>query len=82
MIKPIKMEDIPTNYRQQKNRIADVVEFIESGLSCVEVFSDTTKNASSLYASLYQTIRRHNFPVSVILRGERVFLIKEATDGD
>lgn len=81
MIKKINMEEIPTGYRQKGKRIKDILDFIESGASAAEVFSTSTKNGLSLYSSCLGTIRRFGFPVSVIRRGERVFLIRDAPDG-
>lgn len=77
----IETDDIPSNYRQRGQRVKDIVGFIESGASAAEVFSDSAKNGLSLYSSTLSAIRRNGFPVSVIRRGERVFLIKEAYDG-
>lgn len=81
MIKKINVEEIPSGYRQKRERIKDILDFIESGASAAEVFSDSTKNGLSLYSSCLGAIRRNRFPVSVIRRGERVFLIKETPDG-
>ncbi len=81
MIKKVNMEEIPTNYRQKRQRTKDILDFIESGASAAEVFSDSSKNGLSLYSSCLTAIRRNGFPVRVIKRGERVFLIKEAPDG-
>lgn len=77
MIKIIDKEDIPCNYRHPNRAINDIKEFIQSGASAAEVFSDTAKNGLSLYNSYLYAARRNGFPVRTIRRGDRVFLIRE-----
>lgn len=53
-----------------------LMRFAESGLDCVKLEDWPHKNARSLVASLHSTVKRLNLNVSVIRRGDDVFLVK------
>ena len=65
--------------RPKFNVIGEVlIRFIESGNECVEVIDHDYKDAVSLRSSLAGSIAYYGFlDISVRMRGNRVFLIKE-----
>jgi hypothetical protein len=65
--------------RPRLNSIGDMLlRFIESGQECVEVIDHDYKDAVSLRSTVASAIRYYGFlDISVKMRGDRVFLIKE-----
>ena len=73
-----EIEDIKVE-RPKFNVIGDLlIRFIESGHECVEVIDHDYKDAFSLRSSVASSIAYYGFlDISVRMRGNRVFLIKE-----
>lgn len=80
MLKPIDINDIPELSNGKGPWATIVAEFISSGLSAAEC---ETEQARSAYYGLYQFCKIRRLPVTVLKRGNRVFLIrKEAANAE
>lgn len=53
----------------------DVEEFYETGADCAEVLPDGS-TTNSAYSSLNACIKRRGYNIRVVLRGGRVFLVR------
>lgn len=73
---PYDRNELVKNYRNTKNQKI-FEEFIESGLDCVEIVDHGHSNAKCAQSCLTTSAKRFGFNIRVIVRGERVFLIKE-----
>ena len=54
----------------------DIHKFMESDAKCCEVVEDAVSPAT-LYYRYFQAIKRNNYPIKVMRRSNRVFMIKE-----
>ena len=72
---PVEKLDL-TIRRAYTNNWKILNEFVEGDFDIVEVREFTNKDANSCAASLGASRKRYGFNVSVIKRGERVFLVK------
>ena len=78
MLKPIDIKEIPepSNGKAPGPWATIVAEFISSRLNAAEC---ETEQARSAYYGLYQFCKIRRLPVTVIKRGNRVFLIRKET---
>jgi len=77
MLKPIDINDIPAAKTENAGPWATIVaEFISSRLTAAEC---ETEQARSAYYGLYQFCKYRRLPVTVLKRGNRVFLIRKET---
>lgn len=64
--------------RKYGKLVALVRAFNESETDAAEITWKTDyKSAKNAYTSIYGCVRRNNFKVKVILRGDSLFLVKE-----
>lgn len=75
-IKVCKMDDIPNKRGAKNNRIKEIESFIKSNQPCCEIFANDGEKLSVIYGSYNRTIERKEFPVKVIMRNRRVFLVR------
>lgn len=84
MLKPIDISEIP-NKTAPKSRngsiMKEIEEFLKSAGSAAEAIVPSNRSGNSVCASYRNAIRTKSYPVSCIRRKDRVFLIKNATDG-
>lgn len=74
---PIEAQNIPyANAKRNGSNYKALVEFQESGATCVEVKDYPHKNAETAANCLRTSIRRYRFRIRVVRRKDRVFLIK------
>ena len=81
MFKEVKIESIPTDGRSNNaSPKENILDFYKSGIMAAEVVDishyKTPENARSSYASF---LRRTKIPVIVILRWNRLFMVRKET---
>ena len=78
MFKEIKISSIPNN-KVSKNGtpLKDVWEFYNLGIEAAEVDTSGYKTALSAWASYHNAVKNAGISVQVMLRKERVFLIRK-----
>lgn len=62
--------------RGRGNNIEIIEHFLEMDADIAEVKDHNCSNALSAYSSLFQTINRMGFDVSVMRRKDKVYLVK------
>ena len=77
MIKPVPKQEVDLSKRTGGRLKRELEEFIASGHECGEIV--VVSNASATYANYYRCIRYNGYPLRVVRRKDRVFLIR--TDG-
>ena len=77
MIKPVSKREVDLSKRTRGKLRRELEEFIESGQECGEIAD--VSNAPATYANYYRCIRYNGYPLRVVRRKDRVFLIR--TDG-
>lgn len=75
MIKAIDISEIPCGYRRGETG-TDIEQFLNSGMKCceIEVKNSTAEKTRGRY---YVVARRMKAPIKFMVRGERVFMMKE-----
>lgn len=76
MIKTISINEIPAINKGQVSQ--DIEDFMNSESEACEVFGSETRSVNSLHACYYQAVKNKNYPVDVIRRKNRVFLVKKS----
>lgn len=78
MIKPVsKQEEADLSKRTRGRLKRELEEFIASGQECGEIVG--VSNVSATYVNYHRCIRYNGYPLRVVRRKDRVFLIR--TDG-
>lgn len=73
------LETMTTRYYKSTKNLRVIDEFIKSDLCCAEITNFDSKNAKSLYGSLYKSIKRfRKEEVAILKRGERLFLVRKS----
>lgn len=78
MIKQIRPEDIPRSHSQRTGYTKtadDVSAFLRSGKKAVEIKEEGAR-VDTLYHRYYVYTKRLGHPVKVIVRGDRVFMVR------
>ena len=77
MFKEVKIESIPKikKGRREANVLKDVRDFYKIGIMAAEVNISKYKNSAS--ASYNSAMKKLQIPVFIVLRGKRMFMIRE-----
>lgn len=71
-MKPINKEQIP---RRDRNKYANqILDFLDSEYSAAEI--ENIENAKNAYCAMTQYVQIHGLKISVMKRGNRVFVAK------
>lgn len=73
---PTSKDAISRSPRMTKNK-AIIEAFLEMNTDVAEVKDYPCATARTEYTSLMYTVKSHDYPVSVIRRKDKIFLIKE-----
>lgn len=76
MITPININDIPARWNENPI-IKDLEEFCSSEELAVEAAIRNGTTAAKICQNYRYAVKRGGFPVKVIRRGDRVFLVKD-----
>ena len=76
MITPININDIPARWNENPI-IKDLEEFCSSAEMAAEAVIRNGTTAKNLYNNYRRAVGNGGFPVKVIIRGGRVFLVKD-----
>jgi len=78
MIKPIKLSDIPgRNVTKTPQVVDDLKDFMQTSAVAGEIRIPEGKKAKYMYAIYHNAIRRLDMPLEVMVRGERIFVVKK-----
>lgn len=78
MIKTININEIPAinkGYVMQ-----DIEDFLNSGVEACEVFACDGLSIQSLHSSYASAVKKNGYPIKVMRRKNRVFLVKKPAD--
>ena len=76
MIKPIDVNEIPGRKRWSRV-VADIRDFLKSDMVACEVVVEDGESVLNKQSAYNMAIKRDHFPVYIMRRSNRLFLIKE-----
>jgi hypothetical protein len=74
---PATLEEINIGRMRTKSILSNILKaFLESNLEIARVKTDTFKSPLDIYNDLGRRIRKYNLPIKVVLRKQKVYLVK------
>jgi hypothetical protein len=74
---PASLEEINIGRMRTKSILSNILKaFLESNLEIAKVKMDNFKRPLTAYNDLLRRVRKYNLPLKVILRKQKVYLIK------
>lgn len=80
MISEVSINDIPKRHKLKDGAVSDIRSFISSGAPAAEVKIPDGKTARKVAPAYRYAITRGGYPVRQIVRGDRLFLVREGDD--
>lgn len=77
MITKVELKDVPPARYEKRKVVPQIREFMESNWDACEVDTSEYKSVQSAYSAFYNAVKRHNYPIAVRQRGNRIYLVKE-----
>lgn len=75
MFIPVQDENLP---KAREDITGEIEEFLSLGVCCAEYILPEGRSSAHFRASFANSIKKNNFPVKVVKRGDRLFFIREA----
>ena len=80
MFIPCPNNEIPRSKHKERGGkiMEEIKEFMESGLPCAEHIVTEGRTVAYEANSFHVCVRRHNYPVKIVMRNGRIFLARKA----
>ena len=85
MITPIEAKDMPKLTRNKRSErlesiVNDLNGFVDGGYAMCEISNPGYKTTKNFYHMVLYAVNKHGFDVTLMRRGERVFIVRGGGD--